>query len=311
MSAGRTAASCAPVEATVSPRVAIAARLADYAELAKPRIAAMVLLTVAVGFTLGSGGTWDYAILFNALAAIGLVAVASGALNQWIERQTDGRMARTANRPLPAGRMQPAEVAAFGLFCALAGLSLLVLTVNLTTAFLALATLVLYVAAYTPLKRYTVLSTAVGAIPGALPPVLGWTASGHALGWGAFSLFAVLFLWQFPHFLAIAWLYRRDYAAAGLRMLPAGGAARGITGFLSCVYASVLIPVSLLPGECELAGSAYRAAALLLGLGYLAAAARFFARESQESARGLLYSSLLYLPCLLSVLTWDHLRLLS
>jgi heme o synthase len=310
MSAGRTAASCAPVEAAASPRLAIAARLADYAELAKPRIAAMVLLTVAVGYTLGSGGTWECSTLFNALVGIGLVAVASGALNQWIERQTDGRMARTANRPLPAGRMQPAEVAAFGFCSAAAGLGLLILTVNVTTALLALATLVLYVAAYTPLKRFTVLSTAVGAIPGALPPVLGWTASGHALDWGAFSLFAVLFLWQFPHFLAIAWLYRRDYASAGLRMLPAGGAAR-ITGLLSCVYASVLIPVSLLPGECELAGGTYRMAAVLLGLGYLAAAARFFARESQETARGLLYSSLLYLPCLLSVLTWDHLRLLS
>jgi heme o synthase len=311
MSTGRTAATCAPVESTGSQRLAIAARCADYAELAKPRIASMVLLTVAVGFTLGSGGTFEYSTLVNALLGIGLVAVASGALNQWIERVTDARMSRTANRPLPAGRLQPMEVVAFGLVCGAAGFGLLLTTVNATTAMLALTTLVLYVAAYTPLKRITVLSTAVGAIPGALPPVLGWTASGHALDGSAFSLFAVLFVWQFPHFLAIAWLYRNDYAAAGLRMLPGRGSVRGITGFLACVYAAVLIPVSLLPGQFELAGGAYRTAAVLLGLGYLAAAVRFFARESQETARGLLFSSLLYLPCLLAVLTWDHFRLLS
>jgi protoheme IX farnesyltransferase len=313
-------ATCVAVEAAPADRievgrVAIGLRLADYVELAKPRIAAMALLTVLVGYTLG-GGAWNAGALCRVLVGIGLVATASGALNQLIERRTDARMARTANRPLPTGRLQPAEVAVFGASCATGGLSLLYLTVNPTTALLALATLLLYVCAYTPLKRYTSLSTAVGAIPGALPPVLGWTASGAELGWGAFSLFAVLFVWQFPHFTAIAWLYRGDYQAAGLRMLPGAtqqsSEGRGsLAGLLACLYAAVLVPVSLLPGQLALAGGPYRVAALLLSLGYLAAAVRFMTHESRDSARGLLYSSLVYLPALLAVLTWDHLRLLS
>jgi protoheme IX farnesyltransferase len=311
MTTGPSASAYIPVEAAPADRAVLSARVADYLELVKPRIAAMVLLTVTVGFTLGSGGAWKLTALASALVGIGLVAAASGALNQLIERRTDALMARTANRPLPAGRLQPWEVAAFGIVCGAAGLSLLFLQVNPTTALLSLLTLVLYVTAYTPLKRYTALSTAVGAIPGALPPVLGWTASGAELGWEAFSLFAVLFLWQFPHFLAIAWLYRDDYAAAGLRMLPGGNPRRGLTGLSASVYAAALVPVSLMPGHVALAGGSYRMAALLLGLGYLAAAVRFFANESRETARGLLFCSLVYLPVLLSVLTWDHLRLLN
>ncbi len=316
---GAAQVACVAAETPVSrlelARTAFSLRVADYLELAKPRIAAMALLTVLVGYTLG-GGTWNPGAIARVLVGIGLVAAASGAFNQLIERRTDRLMARTANRPLPAGRLQPAEVAIFGVACAAVGLSLLFLTVNATTALLALGTLVLYVGAYTPLKKYTALSTAVGAIPGALPPVLGWAASGAELDWRAFSLFAILFVWQFPHFLAIAWLYRREYRAAGLRMLPGGAKETGdqrrsLAGFLACLYAAVLIPVSVLPGQLELAGGAYRIAALLLSLGYLAAAVRFVAHESRETARGLLYSSLVYLPAVLAVLTWDHLRLLS
>jgi heme o synthase len=306
---------CVTIDQAPAERVAFWLRLADYAELAKPRIAAMALLTVVVGYTL-AGGTWNSGALGPALLGIALVAAASGAFNQLIERRTDARMPRTVDRPLPAGRLQPAEVAIFGTACALSGLSVLFLAVNATTAFLAALTLSLYVGAYTPLKRYTSLSTAVGAIPGALPPVLGWTAAGAELGWDAFALFAILFVWQFPHFLAIAWLYRREYEAAGLRMLP-GRRSSGkevpqrIAGLLACGYAAVLVPVSLLPGELALAGGAYRISALVLGLGYLAAAVRFVAAESRETARGLLYASLVYLPVLLGILTWDHLRLLS
>jgi protoheme IX farnesyltransferase len=312
---GPAPAGCVAVDRAPAERAALWLRLSDYAELAKPRIAAMALLTVLVGYTLG-GGTWTSGALGPALIGITLVAAASGAFNQLIERHTDARMARTADRPLPAGRLQPAEVAIFGTACAAVGLSLLFLAVNMATALLAAITLLLYVCAYTPLKRYTALSTAVGAIPGALPPVLGWTASGAALGWDAFALFAILFVWQFPHFLAIAWLYRRDYQAAGLKMLPGENRAgeepqRSVAGLLACGYAAVLIPVSLLPGRLELAGGAYRVAAILLGLGYLAAAVRFVANESRETARGLLYASLVYLPVLLAMLTWDHWRLLS
>jgi heme o synthase len=310
MTTVRSSSAYVSVEAVPANRAGLSVRIADYLELAKPRIAAMVLLTVTVGYTLGSGGTWTLASLAGALVGIGLVATASGAFNQLIERRTDALMARTANRPLPTGRLQPIEVVAFGLVCGTAGLTLLIAEVNWTTAGLAFLTLALYVAAYTPLKRHTALSTAVGAIPGALPPVLGWTASGAPLGWEAFSLFAVLFLWQFPHFLAIAWLYRDDYRAAGLRMLPGGIPRRGLTGLSASVYAAVLIPVSFMPGQVALAGGSYRIAALLLGLGYLAAALRFCVHESRASARGLLYCSLIYLPVLLSVLTWDHVRLL-
>jgi heme o synthase len=311
MTTGPTVSGYVPIEAVPAGRLAISTRLADYMDLAKPRIAAMVLLTVTVGFTLGTGGVWHVAGLAGALVGVALVAAAGGAFNQLIERRTDALMARTANRPLPAGRLTPIEVAAFGFVCAAVGLSVLLLEVNPTTALLAFVTLALYVLAYTPLKRHSALSTAVGAIPGALPPVLGWTAAGGPLGWEAFSLFAILFLWQFPHFLAIAWLYRQDYAAAGLRMLPGTLPRKGLTGLSACVYAAVLIPISVMPGQVALAGGSYRVAAVLLGLGYLAASIRFFVNESRETARGLLYVSLVYLPVLLSVLTWDHVRLLS
>ncbi len=181
---------------------------------------------------------------------------------------------------------------------------------------LAALTLTLYVRRYTPLKRYTALSTAVGAIPGAIPPILGWTASGAELGWAAFSLFAVLFVWQFPALpgdrLAVSTGLCRGRAAnvAGPRHLPEER-SRSVAGFLACGYAAVLVPISLLPGQLALAGGPYRVAAVLLSLGYLAAAVRFVWHESRETARGLLYSSLVYLPALLAVLTWDHLRLLN
>ena len=312
MTSGRWAFTYAAVEAVPAARPAVWARFADYLELAKPRIAMMALLTVTVGFTLGGGGTWSFAGLLSALVGIGLVAAASGSLNQLIERHTDALMVRTANRPLPAGRLRPLEAAGFGIACGLAGVVILFVESNALTAVLALSTLCLYVVLYTPLKRYTALSTAIGAIPGALPPVLGWTASGAPLGIEAFSLFAILFVWQFPHFLAIAWLYRADYAAAGLKMLPGGRSLRrGRIGLLASIYAAVLIPVSLIPGNVALGGGSYRIAAIFLGLGYLAAAVRFATNETRETARGLLYSSLVYLPLLLSVLTWDHVRLLS
>src|SRR5690606_20967684 len=176
------------------PWSAVSARLADYIELTKPRISAMVLVTVTVGYTLATHGQWQWGILLPALLGVALVATASSAWNQWYERRTDARMDRTANRPLPAGRLTPAEVLAFGLLCAVGGGVLLATLVNVTTAVLTLLTLVMYVGLYTPLKRHTSLCTAIGAIPGALPPVLGWTAGGGAMDLGALALFAILFL---------------------------------------------------------------------------------------------------------------------
>lgn len=311
MSAVSSPQSCAASGSVpVSARAAAMARLLDYFELTKPRIAVFALVTVAVGYTLGAAGNWQLAGLSHALVGIALVAAGSSALNQFIERSIDARMSRTADRPLPSGRLLPAEGLFFGLATGILGTLYLVVWVNTLTAVLAVVTLVLYAAVYTPLKRVTSLCTAIGAIPGALPPVLGWTAAGGRLDAAAFALFAILFLWQFPHFLAIAWLYRDEYHQAGLRMLPAKRPSARVIGLISIVYALALIPVSLLPTQVALAGDDYLLAALILGAGYLVCAVRFAVGESVRTARELLWSSLIYLPMLLLVLTWDHLQLL-
>lgn len=316
MRAAGTTSSCHPTASPVGAtfRAALAARLADYIELTRPRIAVLSLLTVTVGYLLAATDVWLAVSLLHALLGIAFVAAGSSALNQFIERTTDGRMDRTANRPLPAGRLSPAEVLLFGLFFSAAGCLYLLFFANATTALLAAVTLLLYVLIYTPLKRRTSLCTLVGAVPGALPPVLGWTAAGGSLDGGAFALFGILFLWQFPHFMAIAWLYRREYSEAGLRMLPGAETARGVAGLLAVGYALALLPMSLLPGGLafseSLAGERYAVAALVLGAGYLVFSIRFFLRESKASARGLLWASLIYLPLLLMALTWDHFLLL-
>lgn len=287
------------------------ARAADYLALSKPRIAVLALVTVAAGFALGSTGALRTTALVHALFGIALVAAGSSALNQYLERATDARMRRTALRPLPAGRMAPLEALAFGILAGLAGTLYLALYVNTTTAILSATTLLLYAAVYTPLKRLTGLATVVGAVPGALPPVLGWVAAGGSLDLAAYSLFAILFLWQFPHFLAIAWIYREEYSRAGLKMLPAEGRSSRIVGLMAVLYAMALIPISLLPARLELAGGAYLLAVLVLGLAYLVAAVRFAVAGSIGSARGLLWTSLVYLPLLWTALVWDHFRLLS
>lgn len=300
-----------PGQVAASSRSLVMSRLADYLELTKPRIAVMVLITVTIGYLLGSAGAYSPIPLLHALAGIALVAAASSALNQYFEQATDARMDRTADRPLPAGRLLPIEVLLFGITTGTSGFLWLLLAVNPLTAWLCLSTLILYAFVYTPLKRSTSLCTAIGAIPGALPPVLGWTAAGGQIDGSAFALFAIMYLWQFPHFLAIAWLYRRQYSGAGLRMLPARSATPGLTGWMCIAYALALLPVSFLPERLALAGTGYLLAAALLGIGYLLASVRFAVRESVASARGLLYTSLIYLPLLLLALTWDHLRLLQ
>ena len=292
----------------------MAARLADYIELTRPRIAVLSLLTVTVGYMLAATDVWRVAPLLHALLGIAFVAVGASALNQFLERFSDARMTRTENRPLPGGRLAPAEVFLFGSFFGAAGCLYLLYFANPTTAVLAGMTLLLYVVVYTPLKRRTSLCVAIGAVPGALPPVLGWTAAGGSLDAGAFALFGILFLWQFPHFMAIAWLYRRQYFEAGLRMLPGSADSRGIAGLMAVGYALVLLPMSLLPSRLafseSLAGERYAVAAIILGAGYLIFAIRFLWNESKASARGLLWASLIYLPLLLMALTWDHFLLL-
>lgn len=299
-----------PVVAVAAPSVAVS-RLADYIEIAKLRISLMVLMTVSVGYVLALQEAASYVPLLHACLGVSLSAIGASAINQWIEQKTDGRMRRTMNRALPAQRLAPAEVLTLGLVCAIVGSGYLLMTVNVTTAAMTFLTFVLYAFVYTPLKRVTSLCTAVGAIPGAMPPVLGWLAAGGQLDWMAFALFGVLFLWQFPHFLAIAWMYKDDYCAAGLRMLPAGKSMPHVTGLLAVCYALGLIPVSLLPTYIGGAGLVYATVAVILGIAYLVASIGFAWDETRASARRVLLTSLVYLPLLLAVLTWDHLRLLG
>jgi protoheme IX farnesyltransferase len=297
--------------AVAAPRALCLARLADYFELSKPKIAALALVTVAVGYFLATTGTWNPVPLWHAVVGISLVAAGSSAFNQYLERLADGRMQRTCNRPLPAGRLMPGEVLLFGIICGLAGTLYLACTVNWLTSGLAAMTLLLYSFVYTPLKSKTYLNTVIGAIPGALPPVLGWTAAGGKLDEGAFTLFAVLFLWQFPHFMAIAWIYREDYARAGMRMLSVHRSAHVAVGALAVSYALVLLPVSLLPSQFGMAGTAYFVAALVLGVAYLASSIAFLLRQTTSTARRLLWTSLVYLPALLLALVLDHYLLLA
>lgn len=300
-----------PSIATPREAISLSSRCLDYLELSKPRITVMALVAVSVGFALAGKGTWNSLLWLKSLAGIGLVAVGCSALNQWVERKSDMFMHRTRTRPLPSGRLSPREVFAFGLLASSIGIAELWLLVNSLTALLSLFTVLLYVLVYTPLKRKTAICTVVGAIPGALPPVLGWTAGGGQLDQAAFSLFALLFLWQFPHFLAIAWLHREDYRRAGLRMLPANSNRPLFIGSIATIYAMVLLPVSLLPADVALAGRFYMVTAVLCGVGYIVFSIRFAWHETVASARGLLWYSLLYLPVMFLALLGDHVQLLQ
>lgn len=283
-------------------------RALDFVELTKPRIAVLVLFTVAAGALLAQRGTPDIVLLANTLIGTALVAAAASALNQLLERQSDALMRRTENRPLPAGRLQPAEVLVFGIVLAVAGLTWLAVTAKHPLAVVVAAfTLASYVLVYTPLKRRTTLNTLVGAVPGALPPVIGWTAVAGTLDREIVALFLIVFLWQVPHFLSIAWIYRDDYARAGLRMLPVVDSEGSLTGLQMVSYCLALVPVSLLPVLFRQAGPVYGAGAVLLGIGFTVAAVGFLREKSNANARRVLHASLVYLPLLLALLlleTW-------
>jgi len=286
----------------VSSWVVARPKVADYLALTKPRIALLVLVTVAVGFLLGGRGVAPPVTLLLTLSGTALVAAGASAWNQYLERERDARMRRTANRPLPRGRLAPADAAAFGTALGLVGLAMLLLGVNAVAAAVAAATFVLYAFVYTPLKPITTLNTAVGAVPGALPPVIGWAAATGRLDLGAWVLFLIVFLWQFPHFLAIAWIYREDYARAGHKMLPTVDPLGAITGRQAAGHALALVPAGLLPAVMGLAGPWYFAGALALGLFYLAYAVRFWSDTCESNARKLLAASFLYLPAVLLLL---------
>jgi protoheme IX farnesyltransferase len=275
---------------------------AGWLELTKPRITSMVVFTALVGFVTASPGSPWSALLAWALAGTGLVAAGASVLNQVMERDTDALMLRTRDRPLPSGRVRPAEARAFGALLTVAGLAGLFWLCGPLAAAVAFATWASYLFLYTPLKRRTPLATLVGAVPGALPPVIGWAAARGSLDAGAFILFAILFLWQVPHFLAIAWLYRDDYARAGFPMLPVLDREGTFTSRQAVVHSLALLIVSLAPAAAGLAGPAYLAGAIVLGAALIVFALRLARARDLVAARALFLASVLYLPALSSLL---------
>lgn len=293
-------------EALAPTSTSTRARAAAYIELTKPRITFLIVLTSAAGFFLGSRGAVNYLTFANAMVGIGLLSSGIATLNQFMERELDGLMRRTANRPLPSGRLFPFEALWFGVALTLFAELYLVLTVNVLTAVLGLCVIAGYLFLYTPLKTRTSLSTAVGAFPGAMPPLIGWAAARGELDVAAWVLFAILFLWQFPHFLAIAWMYREDYGRAGIRMLPVVEPDGRVTGQQIILYSLMLIPVSLLPTVLGVSGRFYLIAALLLGLMFLATSIRAALSKSNQHARQLLLASVLYLPLLFGAMVLNR-----
>jgi protoheme IX farnesyltransferase len=287
-------------------------RANDFYELAKPRLNFLVLVTTTVGYYMAVRSPGDWGKLLPTLFGTALTAAGAAVLNQLVEREHDKLMPRTRNRPLPAGRVSPAEAAVYGLALGVAGIACLALAVNGLTAIVGAVTLVSYIAVYTPLKRVTTLNTVVGAVPGALPPVMGWTAVHNAISPQAAVLFCILFFWQMPHFLAIATMYRRDYAAGGFKMLPVVDESLTVTGRQIMAYGAALIPITLMPTLMAIVGLgmtgvAYFVAAFVLGLGYLTFGITAAATRERADARRLFFASIIYLPLLLGVMMADKL----
>ena len=271
-------------------------RFADYLALSKPRLNGLVVATSAAGYYLGATSPIDAAAMTIAVAGTALVAGGAAALNQVYERDTDALMRRTRLRPLPDGRVTTADATVFGVLVSGAGLAMLAARANTLAAALALATLVIYLAVYTPMKRRTALATLVGAVPGALPPLVGWAASRGAISIGGAALFAIVFLWQIPHFMAIAWLYRDDYGKAGFPMLPVVEPDGRRTGRHAVICAAALVPVSLVPAIVGVSGLWYGAFALVIGAALLWLAVRFAVARTDAAARMLFFGSIVYLP---------------
>jgi heme o synthase len=282
------------------------AAVADYLELTKPRITVMVVLTALVGFVMGSRAGISPVGLSTVLLGVAFVASGASALNMLLERDTDALMRRTRDRPLPSSRLQPTDVLVFGMVLTVAGLLGLYFWSGPTAAAVAFATWASYVFVYTPLKRRTSLSTLVGAVPGALPPVIGWAAARGSVDPAAFVLFAILFLWQIPHFLAIAWIYREDYARGGLPMLPVLDPHGHLTGRQAVSHSLALLFVSLAPAAAGMAGRAYLVGALLLGMAMTGVALRAAIVRTTPAARQLFLASIIYLPALSALLLLDR-----
>ena len=273
-------------------------RAQDFVTLAKPRLNLLVVASSLVGYVMGGGSMSDAAQVILTVAGTALVAGGASAFNQVIERKPDAMMRRTRLRPLPDGRLQVSESLVFAAAMSAAGLAILWAGVNALSAGVALATLLSYVVVYTPLKRQSSFATVVGAIPGALPPVIGWAAATGNLTTGAWVLFGIVFLWQLPHFLAIAWMYRDDYARAGFPMLPVLEPDGRSTGRQATIYCAALLPVSLAPTLVGLTGTAYFGAAMVLSLLFLGLTIRFARTRAIPDARRLFFGSIVYLPIL-------------
>jgi heme o synthase len=281
------------------------ARFSDFVTLAKVRVNTLVLVTTGLGYLLARRRVEPW-VLLPAIVGTGLVAAGASAFNQIWERDLDARMRRTAHRPLASGRMDLAPALFFATAASVLGIAELALAVNALAAAIAGATLLLYVLVYTPMKRVTSLATVVGAVPGALPPVIGWAAAGGGISAGAWVLFAILFFWQMPHFLSIAWLYREDYGRAGFPMLPVVEPDGASTGRQAALYALTLVPVSLALSALGVTRAAYSAGAIILGAAFTGAAVAFAWRRSARTARWLFTASIVYLPALLLLAFFDR-----
>jgi protoheme IX farnesyltransferase len=281
-------------------------KMSAYFELTKPRIAFMLVLTSAAGFYLGSDRGFSWALFLNAMLGITLLAFGVATLNQFIERNIDGLMDRTAKRPLPTGRLSAGEAFIFGIGLCLVAEIYLAFLVNGLTAILGLAVFIGYVLLYTPLKTRTSASTAIGAFPGAIPPLIGFTAASNHITIEAWILFAMLFLWQFPHFLAIAWMYREQYAKAGILMLPVVEPEGKITARQIVIFTLILLPVSLAPFFLNFAGLFYLVGAVVLGVWFLYESIKTARAKTIPQARRLLLFSVIYLPLIFALLVFDH-----
>ena len=277
-------------------------RLSDFSQLIKTRLTFLVLVTTGVGFYVGARGPVDLVRLSNVLVGAALAAAGASALNQWWERDLDALMARTRTRPVPAGRMRAGSALILGCLLALIGIVYLAITTNFLATILTALTVVIYIFAYTPLKRVTTTNTLVGAIPGALPPLIGWAAARDSLNFGAWTLFAIVFVWQIPHFFAIAWLCRRDYERAGFRMLSSDDETGIRSASQAVLFCMLLLLIAGTPAFIGMTNSIYLLAEIILGGLFTAVAMRFHRAGNPGNARLLFFSSIIYLPLLFGVL---------
>ena len=277
-------------------------KFSDMSELFKARLSFFNIMTALVGFLAAWQGPMNYLILVAAMLGTALSAFGASALNQWFERDLDALMRRTQDRPLPARRMPPRDALLIGAMCCVVGVLCFVFFVNLLSASLAALTIASYVFLYTPMKRISTLNTLVGAVPGALPPLIGWTAATNEIQFGGVILFMIMWFWQMPHFMAIAWMYREDYARAGFKMLSIADDDGSVSAKQSVIYSVCLLAVSLLPSFIGLANEYYFFGALILGLVFWGISMRFLWLRTRPAARLLFFASILYLPLLLGLL---------